>query len=909
MDVHSVPPKELSTWLDELSRSGVLAPAVDAAANEAATSAGARHDGSPCTLVDFPIVAPLANPDVPRLCPVAVLRELRRPGDSSWHHAFACALLGAPAELSHPVAAFQPRPNRLDNAGTADSVQSLLQRDADNWWIVPVPPGARAPPPSPLSLVAKASGRGRLICDDSSRSRSGKIRGPNGACDTSRLPFPATVSIPGVAAWLRTAPVPAPGQSVFLMSWDITTAFRRIMLSAQARGAAAVRWAGRTYRFTTCSMGSRWSSSAMNAIVHAVAKSLRRADGRARVVSYCDDTLGYMVGTRAEADAFRLSVIRRFSALGLPMAEAKCPPPGTSIRWIGLSISTAGPEATIGYAPALAESLEQELASVAVCGAVSPPSLRRLLGPLGWLACVAPPVGLWLRRLRQALSGAASGAWFSRAAASGAGRLRSLFVRRVWPVSDVCRRAFPDKFPAVTLITDASSSRGGAVALAASSVANGALHDGARGRGLLPTAITVEYDARVPASTRSELLTVVHVVHSMADALAGRSVRLFSDNMAALAASCGKASSTSAHADDLGEALAALLLDNRIFLEALHIPGVENEAADLISRHDCVFTEEFAAGSATWAAGLRHAWERVAPTIRSARVNGIILRPRRLLGHAFPRLRLIADDAAALFAFLASRECLYLSAAAVSSYIGAITGFAGRTIGVHNTPDVRAHKLVAVGLAAWLPKTVDTRPPVPRRAFLDARSDKSAPLACRLALAFCFDTVSRSSEYLTESRADSCKPVPMPLGHVTVGLCPKGFPLVDLRTTVKGDRKGGVTTIRASCSPGSPECHPCGLNAARNIRAWVVWRRERGASPEEPLWRLADGRGATAKDVLDLLRKHTDLAVSLHTTRISSASEAVARGGFTLGQLATLGGWSSADACRRYVRTIGVGAS
>ena len=628
MDVHSVPPEELSTWLDELSRSGVLAPAVDAAANEAATSAGARLDGSPGTLGDFPVVAPLANPDVPRLCPVAVLRELRRPGDSSWHHAFACALLGAPAELSHPVAAFQPRPNRLDNAGTADSVQSLLQRDADNWWIVPVPPGARAPPPSPLSLVAKTNGRGRLICDDSSRSRSGKVRGPNGACDTSRLPFPATVSIPGVAAWLRTAPSPAPGQSVFLMSWDITTAFRRIMLSAQARGAAAVRWAGRTYRVTTCSMGSRWSSSAMNAIVHAVAKSLRRADGRARVVSYCDDTLGYMVGTRAEADAFRLSVIRRFSALGLPMAEAKCPPPDTSIQWIGLSISTAGPEATIGYTPALAESLEQELASVTVRGAVSPPSLRRLLGRLGWLACVAPPVGLWLRRLRQALSGAASGARFSRAAASGADRLRSLFVRRVWPVSDVCRRAFPDKFPAVTLITDASSSRGGAVALAASSVVNGVLHDGTRGRGLLPTALTVEYDARVPASTRSELLTVVQVVRSKANALAGRSVRLFSDNMAALAASRGKASSVSAHADDLGEALAALLLDNRIFLEALHIPGVENEAADLISRHDCVFTKEFAAGSATWATGLRHAWERVAPTIRSARVDGIILRPR-----------------------------------------------------------------------------------------------------------------------------------------------------------------------------------------------------------------------------------------------------------------------------------------
>ncbi|KAA0178186.1 hypothetical protein FNF27_00041 [Cafeteria roenbergensis] len=767
MDVHSVPPEELSTWLDELSRSGVLAPAVDAAANEAATSAGARHDGSPGTLGDFPVVAPLANPDVPRLCPVAVLRELRRPGDSSWHHAFACALLGAPAELSHPVAAFQPRPNRLDNAGTTDSVQSLLQRDADNWWIVPVPPRAGAAA-EPLSLVAKTNGRGRLICDDSSRSRSGKIRGPNGACDTSRLPFPATVSIPGVAAWLRTAPSPAPGQSVFLMSWDITTAFRRIMLSAQARGAAAVRWAGRTYRVTTCSMGSRWSSSAMNAIVHAVAKSLRRADGRARVVSYCDDTLGYMVGTRAEADAFRLSVIRRFSALGLPMAEAKCPPPGTSIQWIGLSISTAGPEATIGYAPALAESLEQELESVTVRGPVSPPSLRRLLGRLGWLACVAPPVGLWLRRLRQALSGAASGARFSRAAASGADRLRSLFVRRVWPVSDVCRRAFPDKLR-----------------------------------------------RRVPASTRSELLTVVHVVHSMADALAGKSVRLFSDNMAALAASRGKASSASAHADDLGEALAALLLDNRIFLEAMHIPGVENEAADLISRHNCAFTEEFAAGSATWAAGLRHAWERVAPTIRSTRVDGIILRPR----------------------------------------------------------------------------------------------DKSAPLACRLALAFCFDTVSRSSDYLTESRADSCKPVPMPLGHVTVGLCPKGFPVVDLRTTVKGDRKGVVTTIRASCSPGSPECHPCGLNAARNIRAWVIWRRERGASPEEPLWRLADGRGATAKDVLDLLRKHTDLAVSLHTTRISSASEAVARGGFTLGQLATLGGWSSADACRRYVRTIVVGAS
>ncbi len=145
----------------------------------------------------------------------------------------------------------------------------------------------------------------------------------------------------------------------------------------------------------------------------------------------------------------------------------------------------------------------------------------------------------------------------------------------------------------------------------------------------------------------------------------------------------------------------------------------------------------------------------------------------------------------------------------------------------------------------------------------------------------------------------------MPLSHMRVGTGLDGAPWVELMTTVKGDRTGEVTRIRASCSPSSPAYHPCGFGTARAIRAWVTRRRERGARDDEPLWRLPGGGPVTAQHVVALLRRHSDKPVSRHTVRISSASIAVATGGMSLSALADLGGWKTPGACKRYVRALG----
>jgi len=503
----------------------------------------------------------------------------------------------------------------------------LIQRDLTRGWITMVPKDAPHPAASPMFTVPKSNGSRRLVVDDSSKDGKGNMRGPNGLCSTALLPFPDTVTIPTVAAWLAAAPARLPGQKLFLMAFDISTAFRRLPLSALARGSAGVSWAGVPYRVTTCSMGSRWSSSAMNAVVHAVATSLVAPDGRGRVLSYCDDCLAYFAGTYAQAMSFRGDIISRFCALGLPMAEQKCPLPCLGLEWIGLTISTRSPIPTIRFSPKVAAETASSLAAVSVRAAVRATDLRTCLGRIGWLACIAPPVRLWVRRLYQALAASARGARYSAAAESAARRLHRLFVERSWRVDDIGRRRRPDPHPRFAVICDASGSHGGALVADVAVSRRAVLHTGQTGLGLPIEAVQIAYPSRVPASTRSELITALAVLQHISGRAAGHAVSLWSDNMSVVAAARGRASARSAHADDLGEALALCLMDHRIFLSALHVPGVNNGAADSLSRTAPGPATQALPRSARWSADLAHVWARFAPLPRHGRLDGIIAYP------------------------------------------------------------------------------------------------------------------------------------------------------------------------------------------------------------------------------------------------------------------------------------------
>ena len=280
-------------------------------------------------------------------------------------------------------------------------------------------------------------------------------------------------------------------------------------------------------------------------------------------------------------------------------------------------------------------------------------------------------------------------------------------------------------------------------------------------------------------------------------------------------------------------------------------------------------------------------------------------RTSKAAARSFPPVGALADDAAGWMAHLVGERSMPLAPASVRSYVGNIVSFAGHFMGEVDDRSLRAWKLVLVRISAWMPKSVDSRPALSRAVFTAALGDRRAPDAVRLALGFCFDTASRAGDFLTEPRARTAAAVPMPLSHMRVGTGLDGAPWVELMTTVKGDRTGEVTRIRASCSPSSPAYHPCGFGTARAIRAWVTRRRERGARDDEPLWRLPGGGPVTAQHVVALLRRHSDKPVSRHTVRISSASIAVATGGMSLSALADLGGWKTPGACKRYVRALG----
>jgi len=245
-----------------------------------------------------------------------------------------------------------------------------------------------------------------------------------------------------------------------------------------------------------------------------------------------------------------------------------------------------------------------------------------------------------------------------------------------------------------------------------------------------------------------------------------------------------------------------------------------------------------------------------------------------------------------------------LAPSTVTSYIVNVRAFAVRLMGEREDRSARAWPLVLSRVAAWMPPRVDSRPAIDLPVFQAAVQDPSADRTVCLALAFAFDTVSRSSDYLDNPRGFGFSSAgPVPLSQIRVGKDALGGTVAELVKITKGSR-GKASRVRASSRVSSAAFHPCGYKSATALTSWVSARREAGASPSEPLWLRANGRCVSSNDVVSLLQRHTPHPVSRHSIRISSASIAVSRGLMTLASLATLGGWKDESSCRSYVRSL-----
>ncbi len=626
MDAEVVDPDVLEKWLGTLAAQGALKGPVEQAMAQANCPAAFAEGGFMHTLGAFPVVAGMEPAGGPCINPVEVLRRLRGTSSVGWRHAFAVGLLGVSAELSAPVTSFEARPNKApDVEGAAEAMEALVRRDIERGWLSPWPKGVAPPPHSPLSCVPKSNGRFRLICDDSSRDKGGRLRGPNGLARTQVMPFPVTTDALRVAAWLRRVSAGQEGRPVFLWALDAETAYRRMALGGAARGATCVVWKGTRYAVTRASMGSVWSASALNLIMVAVVTSLRSERGSG--LAYCDDSIWALRGTRQQAEAFRERAIATLQAIGLPVAREKLLPCAHFVDWIGLRVSAVAHPPTVAFTPSMADALETDLAKIREGASMAVDKLRSVLGRLAWLAAVMSPARLWLRRLWQvARESSAGSARFSAAHERAAGALRKWFVRPVWRVDDIGRRQSLDDHPRFVVVSDASGRQGGAVILDLATTVNGRLADGRVGRGVRATALRVRYSAPIPQSARSELVTAVSVVQWVASAACNETVLFLSDSTAAGAALRGRAAAKARHADQAGEALAEVLLRKRIFVHSRFIPGADNKAADWLSREALAKQRAAWQSSAEWAAGLQHIW-RLAGPLRRGPAEGILLEP------------------------------------------------------------------------------------------------------------------------------------------------------------------------------------------------------------------------------------------------------------------------------------------
>lgn len=365
---------------------------------------------------------------------------------------------------------------------------------------------------------------------------------------------------------------------------------------------------GQRYFNVALGMGSRCSASSLCVTSAAVAEA-QSADG-GEVIPYADDFLGVHQGARGSAAGALRRLEGLLSAVGLPAAPGKSVGPARSVEFVGLQFRAEARGTLVDVKPDTKGKIVNRLLSVTTGQLVDREADGKLVGRIYWAAQQCPPTRAWARLVARDVlpvsTGTRRGGRWSRQAVEAARALaRFLGAERGFPVEDVAATAEgPSARPRFLLATDACGYGGGAVLVD--------LHDST-----IPVRLAqFRWDGHILSSTRSELRTVLAAVRHFAPSLSGASVRLLSDNVAAVSTAGGFRSSVQArYADGLAEDLALVLHRLRVRLHAQHLRGVANICADRLSR--C--PSQVATAAPSWREGIHYLSGAARPFSRTRR--------------------------------------------------------------------------------------------------------------------------------------------------------------------------------------------------------------------------------------------------------------------------------------------------
>ena len=362
-------------------------------------------------------------------------------------------------------------------------------------------------------------------------------------------------SLPTVDALARDIAEVGPG--VFLATVDISRAYKNFMSDPLDWPLLCFKWDDNFFCDLSMPFGARASSFHMQSVANCITDILR-GEG-IHCYMYLDD-LVIMSPNRQDAHRQYDRARQLIRELGLPEAVEKAQPPSTSIKWLGIIINTE--RMSLSIPTSKVKDILEQVRQVYHKSYISKRKLQSLLGHLLFIAKCVRPARIFVSRLLTALRQAKSGSvrvgpdirkdldWF-------------LQFCEVWNGTSL----IPPPSPGKVILVDACLSGIGAT--------DGKCAYGVQTNPPLCPARNI---------TEMEAANVVVALHTfLGEADRGSHVRVRCDNQAAVSVFTSGAAHNPVLQDCARAAwMVQALLD--VHLTYDHIPGVDNDVADALSR-------------------------------------------------------------------------------------------------------------------------------------------------------------------------------------------------------------------------------------------------------------------------------------------------------------------------------------
>jgi len=345
-----------------------------------------------------------------------------------------------------------------------------------------------------------------------------------------------------------------------LATLDLKNGFFHVKVHEQYRDYLGFRFQNNYYRWAVCPFGMSSSPYYFNKILRAVTTFFR--ENSIRHVLYVDDIL--ILAQDSLINEHISFVIQSLEELGFCINYEKCSLiPETRCDYIGYEINSLGPGGTpwLSIQPAKIRKLKKDIRRCLFKGCIQARFLAKICGQAIVMSKAVLPGKLKLRYLYALLATKKSWSDILNLTDKAVSQL-NWWLEHLdsWNGSPLTKRSVDGQ-----IWTDSSDTGWGCV------------YNDKEGSGVWDSDISKEH------INYKELLTILYALLCFKEFLHDKTICLLCDNMTAVAYVRNMGGPIS-KLSELAESIWAVALKNNMYLQILHVPGLENCHADRLSR-------------------------------------------------------------------------------------------------------------------------------------------------------------------------------------------------------------------------------------------------------------------------------------------------------------------------------------